>query len=428
MDVVSRGSRYTPSYAVARSLGLNPLVLSKTTSSFSVMVDDQRVNLGLNLKFEAKKLKVLGYSRRSDNGWEFSEKAIQLLREYMDKFPEFFAGIMRNPQGDIYTDTDFYDPSESRARIKEISGWLKSIESKNFEKVPLEAQQLEAEAVKAIEEAANGYMETMSLPDFKRVKNVPRKALLKPEDAEHRLHDQRFDLGDRVVYVQSSGKVPIATRGTVIGLTKTARHTLLDVVFDVTFMSGSTLGDRCSAFRGMTVPASSVLNLTSRQLVAITKAGSANEIALNGQLRPAQAPARLTSGYNTAAGGGGGRGRGRANFNSAPQNGDGGGARGGARGNFTPRGPINMALRGGAPAILQRPKSVSNTPSSSMRTNQAESAGNAQQMLPYNQMPPPEILNRRGTPRGGGRGRGSRGRGLARGRGGSPAPAQTLSQ
>ncbi|KAJ5134520.1 5'-3' exoribonuclease [Penicillium atrosanguineum] len=88
---------YMPSYAVARSLRLNPLVLAKITSSFSVDVDGQRVNLGLNLKFEARKQKVLGYSRRGDSGWEFSQKAVDLLQQYMIKFPEFFAGIQRNP-------------------------------------------------------------------------------------------------------------------------------------------------------------------------------------------------------------------------------------------------------------------------------------------------------------------------------------------
>lgn len=113
-----RHSPYTPSYAVAGMLGLNPLVLSKITSSFQVVLDDNnRVNLGLNLKFEAKKLKVLGYSQRGANGWEFSEKAIQLIQQYMLKFPDFIAGIQRNSQGNIYEATDFYPPSEAKDKV-----------------------------------------------------------------------------------------------------------------------------------------------------------------------------------------------------------------------------------------------------------------------------------------------------------------------
>lgn len=43
---------------------------------------DQKVNAGLNLKFEAKGQKVLGYTRKSEGGWEYSEKAISLIAEY----------------------------------------------------------------------------------------------------------------------------------------------------------------------------------------------------------------------------------------------------------------------------------------------------------------------------------------------------------
>jgi 5'-3' exoribonuclease 1 len=274
-EIVRRAERatlYTPSYAVARMLNLNALVLSKVTSSFSVMVDEQRVNLGLNLKFEAKRLKVLGYSRRGQNGWEFSQKAIDLLQQYMVNFPEFIAGIQRKPQGDIYVPTDFYRPEVAPTKIKEIQSWLKSIEAKNFEKVPLEAEQLDSDVVKMIEQAADAASQSNSEIIGTKIKGVPRKGLLKPSDAEHRLGNQKFSLGDRVVYAQDSGRVPIATRGTVVGLTRTSGTTLLDIVFDVTFMSGTSLGDRCSPFRGSTVPVSSVLNLTNRQLVVSTRA------------------------------------------------------------------------------------------------------------------------------------------------------------
>ncbi|KAI9777457.1 MAG: hypothetical protein M1839_008869 [Geoglossum umbratile] len=274
-EIVGRAEQvapYTPSYAVARMLNLNALVLSKITSSFSVIMDEQRVNLGLNLKFEAKKLKVLGYSRRGPNGWEFSQKAIDLLQQYMITFPEFIAGVQRKPQGDIYVPTDFYRPDVAPAKIKEIQSWLKSMEAKSFEKVPLEAEQLDSDVVKLIQQAADEAVRGSSEIVGKRIKGVPRKGLLKPSDAEHRLGNQNYSLGDRVVYVQDSGRVPIATRGTVVGMTRTSRTTLLDVVFDVSFMSGTSLGDRCSPFRGSTVPASSVLNLTDRQLVVGSKA------------------------------------------------------------------------------------------------------------------------------------------------------------
>lgn len=309
---------YTPSFAIAKNLRLNPLVLAKITSSFSVTIDGQRVNLGLNLKFEARKLKVLGYSRRGQTGWEFSQKAIDLIQQYMINFPDFIAGIQRNPQGDKYEPKDFYPDDIAAAKIKEIKDWLKSIESKHFERVPLDAEQLDSDVVKLIELDADRVVQSQATVDIKRIKGVPRQALLKPSDVEHRLGNQTFSLGDRVVYAQDSGKVPIATRGTVVGLTRTPRLLLLDVVFDASFMSGTTLGDRCSPFRGQTVPVSSVLNLTDRQLLAGTRAATnmraqkePTKLAYGtplgpggqGQLREAQAPPPLRGSYRGAIAG-----------------------------------------------------------------------------------------------------------------------------
>jgi len=72
------------------------------------------------------------------------------------------------------------------------------------------------------------------------VKGIPRQAVLKPSHAVYRLQNQRFALGDRVTMVQDSGGVPLSVKGVVIGLNTKS----MDVVWDVPFMSGVTLGDR----------------------------------------------------------------------------------------------------------------------------------------------------------------------------------------
>ncbi|KAG2351087.1 hypothetical protein BDR07DRAFT_1446856 [Suillus spraguei] len=66
---------YLPSFKAASTIGMLPRVLSKITSSFMN-------NLGLSIKFEAKGLKVIDYSRKAGRYWEFSEKAVDLIREY----------------------------------------------------------------------------------------------------------------------------------------------------------------------------------------------------------------------------------------------------------------------------------------------------------------------------------------------------------
>lgn len=58
--------------------------------------DGQKHNLGLGLKFEAKALKVIDYSRKDGRQWEFSDKAIDLLIEYKQKYPEVLAALNRS--------------------------------------------------------------------------------------------------------------------------------------------------------------------------------------------------------------------------------------------------------------------------------------------------------------------------------------------
>ncbi|KAI9794510.1 MAG: hypothetical protein M1833_000370 [Piccolia ochrophora] len=435
-----RTTPYTPSFAVARMLNLNSLVLSKITSSFSVMVNDQRANLGLNLKFEAKKLKVLGYSRRGASGWEFSQRAIDLVQQYMIKFPHFIAGIQRKPQGDIYKPTDFYPAESAPAKIKEIQEWLKSIESKNFEKVPLEAEQMDSEVVKLIEQAADQMNQNSAGVEGRKIKGVPRNALLKPADAEHRLGYQRFAAGDRVVYVQDSGRVPIATRGTVIGLTRTSRTTFLDIVFDVTFMSGTSLGDRCSPFRGSTVPDTSVLNLSDRQVKVGTKAGvdqrpksNAQPLTVGGygepiapggrgQFAEARAPPPLRGSFRGALDG-------QPN-GSSPR------GRGGLGFDGTQNGQQKIAIRGGPPqraagrGNAARGRGGAQSSGQAQQGNQVNKRGytpidsgtgdgivqNNPEFRPqsYANVPPPASLDARGRGRGRGgpRSRGSRGNGV----------------
>ncbi len=68
-------------------VGLSGLALAKITSSLIIMTGDgQKANIGLSLKYEARGLKVMNYSRKNRNVWEFSYHAIELIREYLVSF------------------------------------------------------------------------------------------------------------------------------------------------------------------------------------------------------------------------------------------------------------------------------------------------------------------------------------------------------
>ncbi|TQV93576.1 exonuclease Kem1 [Cordyceps javanica] len=415
----AKANPYTPSFAIAKQLGVHPLVLSKITSSFQVLTSaGLKLNLGLNLKFEGRKLKVLGYSRKSNTGWEFSNLAIQLIANYMVAFPDFFAAVQKHAQkSDVY-DTDLWpDQSVASQRLKDLSAWLKKQETSKFEKVTLDAEQLDSDIVLALATVGEQVYQASQDSEIRKLRAVPRTALLKPSDAEMVLGNQTFKLGDRVTFVAAAGKVPIATRGTVVGISRTPTALLLDVVWDTSFMSGTTLGERAPMFRGQTVPASSVLNTSDRQVLSASSksqqrraaaapnktTGSYGSVGVT-QYKDAEAPAPLRGGWSGAVNGKHSAGRGRGH--------------GGANGEPNLR-HSTLVYRDGSNGT-----SHSNGHGNRGRGGHRDAAGNGQHSEQrYGNVPPPPNLN---APRGGrGRGRGNRGRGNGnRGRAGDAAGSQ----
>ncbi|KIM73715.1 hypothetical protein PILCRDRAFT_80815 [Piloderma croceum F 1598] len=89
-------AKYFPSFKVAEMVGLSGRALGKITSSFMVITSNgQKTNIGLSLKFEAKALKVIDYSRKDGRFWEFSEKAIELIRDYKVRRTDYNGPVNR---------------------------------------------------------------------------------------------------------------------------------------------------------------------------------------------------------------------------------------------------------------------------------------------------------------------------------------------
>jgi len=121
------------------------------------------------------------------------------------------------------------------------------------------------ETVAEIEALADTITKSKSRGSIKKaiVKGIPRQAVLKPSHVAYRLQNQRFALGDRVTMVQDSGGVPLSVKGVVVGLNAKS----MDVVWDVPFMSGVTLGDRSVCLKHFI---ETFLFLSSFQMFAIS--------------------------------------------------------------------------------------------------------------------------------------------------------------
>ncbi|KAG8853916.1 hypothetical protein FRB96_007925 [Tulasnella sp. 330] len=259
---------YYPAFKVAEMLRVNSLVVARITSSLLVILGNgDKTNLGLNLKFDGKGLKVLGYSRKNGPSWEFSEQAVHLILEYKTKFPEIFAKL-GNKNDDLTAARDFFPGPNPEAKVKEIQAWLKSKGVRDLEPVPLTKAQMAKTTIEEIEKFSDGLNSARSLEACKRalVKGIPPQAVLKPSHAAYRLQNQTFLLGDRVTMVSDSGSVPLCAKGVVVSVNPAT----IDVVWDIKFMSGSTLGGRCSEYRGSSVPLNSCLNLSRCQFTMST--------------------------------------------------------------------------------------------------------------------------------------------------------------
>lgn len=91
----SNSENYYISPKVAQLHRIQSLTLSKITSALTIVgPDGKNINIGLNLKFEAKGEKVAGYTQKNHVGWEYSDKASELVGEYKVSFTGFMSHFL----------------------------------------------------------------------------------------------------------------------------------------------------------------------------------------------------------------------------------------------------------------------------------------------------------------------------------------------
>ncbi|KAJ3372350.1 hypothetical protein HDU91_003960 [Kappamyces sp. JEL0680] len=256
--------KYFPGWQIAKRLKISALALSKITSSMQVTIESsaQKINLGLNLKYDSRGLKVLGYSQKTDRGWEYSQRAITLIEQYRTAFPTIFSRLDKAANSDYFKDTDFF-ASPTKESIAKVQQWLSEKGVKQFLAVSLASSTLTKETVAAIERIVDEHYEKLAKAEYKPliIKSVPRSNVLKPAHSVFRLGNQNFAIGDRVVSTVDYGRVPVGFKGTVIGL----EGKTLDILWDLPVMGGSSLEGLCSPDRGTVADRETVLNLSNVQ-------------------------------------------------------------------------------------------------------------------------------------------------------------------
>ncbi|KAI8453716.1 hypothetical protein BY996DRAFT_6414464 [Phakopsora pachyrhizi] len=177
----------------------------------------------------SKSQKVLGYTRKGENVWEYSEAALNLIAKYKSLFPEVIQKLGYSLGHDITSADDFF-PIDLNGRISAIRAWVKEKGVQDFEK-----------AIAQIELITKKFLVNQNPENMQQaiIKNVPRNAILMPAHAIEQLREQKFLLGNRVKMVSDSGMVPISARGTVLSIT----NKMVEVVFDGPFIGRTSLNN-----------------------------------------------------------------------------------------------------------------------------------------------------------------------------------------
>jgi 5'-3' exoribonuclease 1 len=250
---------YISSVDASRILKLNPGIFGKITGS--LFFEPGKYDLGLNLK-SSDGLCAAGYVRQKrekestsigndkkawDSGdsllvigsggtseandgkseeriqWEYTPKAIRLINEYREKFPQLFQALIRNPNERRYDASKVFGPNGADW-LPVIREWLNNVESAKLPRTPVSTDTMSQEAVIAVEKASavrNLALKKRGFPKEALIK-IPGSAMYRENStgatdvmlaSDHNDSDAP-ELGDRVVNLCASG-IPFGARGKV---------------------------------------------------------------------------------------------------------------------------------------------------------------------------------------------------------------------
>ncbi|PSN30434.1 5'-3' exoribonuclease 1, partial [Blattella germanica] len=243
--------QYMPGNVAAQWLGVSSHLVSRVTGTIYIVQGDKnasaescsKINVGLNLKFNKRNEEIPGYTRKDGSVWQYSNKAVELVRNYMQKC------------------------------VTDIMNWLKEQPYTQIERHVCGSEIVEAELVQALEKEVDEFQQHSC-----RVKTVTMQ--VKP----HLLYKPGIQMGnippdpqvvhrlfDRIVNVRESYTVPLGLKGTIVGIHRSDNDAdlMYDVVFDKPFPGGLALN--CSAGRGYRLPKPAMVNLSHGQRVELVK-------------------------------------------------------------------------------------------------------------------------------------------------------------
>ncbi|XP_058058704.1 5'-3' exoribonuclease 1 [Anopheles bellator] len=185
----------------------------------SLNVDDEKtVNIGLRLRMMSKDEAAVGFCRRANKMWLFSDRTINLLQSYDAQFPELFEKLEFAGRTKVHFETDLFGEG-NEGKLKQVEEWLKAQDHMNAERRSCGIDLVEPKAIERLVQLIDGYG-VKEKNQKVRTMLVHPKDLLRPGMRKAKTLDPNavFELLDRVVVVQNTEDVPLGQRGSIIGI------------------------------------------------------------------------------------------------------------------------------------------------------------------------------------------------------------------
>lgn len=259
---------FMSAHQLGQQLGVNALFVSRITGTVFIQMNSPEadtaslVNVGLNLKFNKSNEEVPGYSKKASEGWLYSNKCCDSLRDYLERFTEFIEKIQSHMDRDKIYIEDIYPGGRGKDLVREVAKWIKEQAFAQVPRMKCGSELLDEGVVKAIEKTVD---QTHQEASRTVVLDILPKSLfhsgmqmgnLRPDPSTS------YRLYDRVVNVREGITVPLGLRGTVTGISKGGDdgYVLYNIVFDEKFLGGLTIS--CSPGRGYRMSEASLVNLS----------------------------------------------------------------------------------------------------------------------------------------------------------------------
>ncbi|TRY93704.1 hypothetical protein DNTS_029409 [Danionella cerebrum] len=283
--------KYSPGYVLASRLSITSYLVSRFSGSIFIgrgskknPHGEQKVNVGLNLKFNKKNEEVPGYTKRTEKEWLYSAAVEQLLAEYLERFPEIFGYVARNSHDDVFYEDDVWPGEDENGaeKVQEIQGWLKTHPVSSTSRASCDLQILDAGIVEKIEEELDK-LKAKRMNKKVRVTVKPH-LLFRPLEQQHGVvpdPEAEYHLFDRVVNVRESFSLIVKQK---FYMKCCLMKSLLE---DSPSEYQFCVRHKCSPNRGYRLPPSALINLShgsrkehgSHKLTAVVKPQPASSSA-----------------------------------------------------------------------------------------------------------------------------------------------------